>query len=155
MKKTTLIILISIYMFVPVLAQQVQEDNSSDEPKFRFAPLHIYIDSGRNPLAAYQFELKTAAGQVKIVGVEGGEHPAFTDPPYYDSAALTQDRIIIAAFNTGRNLPTGRTRIAAIHLQITGDIEPEYKIELTAAADAEGKEIPAEITFEKGDSNEN
>ena len=91
------------------------------------------------------------AGQIKIVGVEGGEHPAFKDAPYYDPAALMNERIIIAAFNTGADLPTGRTRIATIHLQIIGDAEPKYELSLTTAADANGENLPAEITLEKGE----
>ena len=117
----------------------------------RFAPVHIYIDSGGKPLAAYQFELKAASGQIKIVGVEGGEHPAFKEAPYYDPAALMNDRIIIAAFNTGRDLPAGRTRIATLHLQILGDAEPEYRLTLITAADADGSELPVEITYERGE----
>ncbi len=119
--------------------------------RIRFAPVHIYLDSGRTPLAAYQFELKAAAGQIKIVGVEGGEHPAFREAPYYDPAALMHDRIIIAAFNTGRDLPTGRTRIATIHLQILGDAEPRYELKLAVAADTQGQKFPAELTLETGE----
>jgi len=102
-------------------------------------------------LAAYQFELKAAAGQVKIVGVEGGQHAAFKEAPYYDPAALANDRIIIAAFNTSSELPTGRTRIATIHLQIIGEAEPDYELKLVVSADADAREIPAEISFEKGE----
>jgi len=151
MKKITAIILTSVCVIVPVLAQQSERDDLSPEPAVRFAPLHIYLDSGDKPLAAYQFELKAAAGQIEIVGVEGGEHEAFSEAPYYDPAALAQDRIIIAAFNTGRNLPAGRTRIATVHLQIKGDVEPAYELNLIVAGDADGEEIPAELTFEKGE----
>ena len=151
MKKITAIILTSVCVIVPVLAQQSGRDDLSSEPAVRFAPLHIYLDSGDKPLAAYQFELKAAAGQIEIVGVEGGEHEAFSEAPYYDPAALAQDRIIIAAFNTGRNLPAGRTRIATVHLQIKGDVEPAYELNLIVAGDADGEEIPAELTFEKGE----
>ena len=151
MNKITLIILASVCVIVPVLAQQSEQDYSTAQPGVRFAPLHIYIDSGNSNLAAYQFELKAAAGQVKIVGVEGGRHEAFKEAPYYDPAALAKDRIIIAAFSTGSNLPKGRTRIATIHLQIIGDAEPKYELKLVVAADADGKEIPAEISFEKGE----
>ena len=158
MNKTTPIILAGICLIVPVLAQQSEqsrglltEDYSTAQPVVRFAPLHIFLDSGSSSLAAYQFELKTVAGQIKIVGVEGGRHEAFKEAPYYDPAALAKDRIIIAAFSTGGNLPKGRTRIATIHLQIIGDAEPEYELKLTVAGDADGKEIPAEITFEKGE----
>ena len=151
MYKITLIILASICVIVPVLAQQSQQDYSTAQPGVRFAPLHIYLDSGNRSLAAYQFELKATAGQIKIVGVEGGQHKAFKEAPYYDPAALAKDRIIIAAFNTSSNLPKGRMRIATIHLQIIGDAEPEYELELNVAGDADGKEIPAEISFEKGE----
>ena len=157
MNKITSIILAGICLIVPVLAQQSEqsqglltEDYSTAQPGVRFAPLHIYLESC-NLLAAYQFELKATAGQIKIVGVEGGQHKAFKEAPYYDPAALAKDRIIIAAFSTSRDLPTDRTRIATIHLQIIGDTEPQYELKLIVAADADGKEIPAEITFEKGE----
>jgi len=156
MKEITAIILMSISIIVPVLAQQSEQDIATVQPKVRFAPLHIYLDSGSRPLAAFQFELKAAVGKpapakagVKIVGVEGGQHAAFKEAPYYDKAALYKsNRIIIAAFNTGSELPKGRTRIATIHLQIIGDAEPDYELKLTVAADADAKEIPAKISFE-------
>jgi len=151
MKSLTVIILTSICVMVPVLAHQPERDDPMVEPSVRFAPLHIYLDSGDQPLAAFQFELEATAGQIEIVGVEGGQHAAFEEAPYYDPAALANDRIIIAAFNTGQDLPKGRTRIATIHLQIVGDTEPEYELNLTVAADADGREIPAKIAFEKGE----
>ena len=151
MNKTTSIVLACICLIVPVLAQESEQDYSTAQSGVRFAPLHIYIDSGNKSLAAYQFELKAVAGQIKIVGVEGGRHEAFKEAPYYDPAALAKDRIIIAAFSTGSDLPKGRTRIATIHLQIIGETEPQYELKLTVAADSDAKEIPAEITFEKGE----
>ena len=151
MSKIAAIILTSVFVIVPVLASQSGRDELSPEPGVRFAPLHIYLDSGNRSLAAYQFELKATAGQIEIVGVEGGEHKAFSEPPYYDPAALAQDRIIIAAFNTGQDLPTGRTRIATIHLLIKGEAEPQYELNLTVAGDADGEKIPARLTFEKGE----
>ncbi len=151
MKKVMVIILLSISVIVPVLARQSEQDIPTVQSDVRFAPLHIYLDSGNRPLAAYQFELKAAAGQIKIVGVEGGRHKAFEEAPYYDPAALANDRIIIAAFNTGSELPKGRTRISTIHLQIIGDAEPDYELKLIVAADADANEIPAKISFEKGE----
>jgi hypothetical protein len=151
MTKITPIILAGICLIVPVLAQESEQDYSTAQSGVRFAPLHIYIDSGNKSLAAYQFELKAVAGQIKIVGVEGGRHEAFKEAPYYDPAALAKDRIIIAAFSTGSDLPKGRTRIATIHLQIIGGTEPQYELKLIVAGDADAKEIPAEITFEKGE----
>lgn len=169
MSKIAIIILASFSVMVPVLAHQSDQDQPANEPSVRFSPLHIYIDSGSRPLAAYQFELVCSVPvrayshgqdnasrrhyerQIRIVGVEGGEHKAFQEAPYYDSAALAQDRIIIAAFNTGKELPKERTRIATIHLQIIGQTEPEYELKLTVAADEDGNEIPAKISYEKGE----
>ncbi len=151
MKKLTIIILMSISIIVPVLARHAEQDIPTVQSHVRFAPLHIYLDSGNKALAAFQFELKAAAGQIKIVGVEGGQHKAFEEAPYYDPAALANDRIIIAAFDTSGELPKGRTRIATIHLQIIGDAEPDYELKLTVAGDADANEISAKISFEKGE----
>ena len=107
------IIVTSICVIVPVLAQQSEFDDTPQQA-VRFAPLHIYLDSGNQPLAAYQFELKAMAGQIKIVGVEAGEHPAFKQPPYYDPAALMNNRIIIADFK-----PRGRIEILPSIPQLT------------------------------------
>jgi hypothetical protein len=150
--RTIVIILITISLIVPVLARGGDEYETISRQKVRFASLHIYLDSENHALAAYQFELKATAGQIKIVGIENGEHPAFKEePPYYDPAAMANDRIIIAAFSTGKDLPKGRTRIASIQLQIIGDVEPEYALKLTIVGDADGNEIPAKITYEKGE----
>lgn len=118
----------------------------------RFAAVDVCVDSGEKPLAAYQFELTAGTGSFRIVGVEGGEHTAFAPPPYYDPAALSRDRIIIAAFNTGTDLPTGKTRVARIHVQITGNEDPEYVVKLTVAAAATGEPLAATATWSKAAS---
>lgn len=112
----------------------------------RFTAVDIFVDSGDLPLAAYQFELSAAVGSFKIVGVEGGEHAAFAEPPYYDPAALHgEGRIIIAAFNTGDDLPTGRTRVARVHVWITGEPSPDFDVKLIVAGSVDGEEIEATI----------
>lgn len=151
MKKCVAISLVAGSLLLALVYAKAGQAATKIGPKMRFAPLHIYLDSGSRSLAAYQFELKAVTGQIKIVGVESGQHPAFKEAPYYDPAALANDRIIIAAFNTGTDLPRGRTRIASIHLQITGDQEPEYELSLTVAADSDGEEIPAKLDLDKGD----
>ena len=150
MNKYMIISSIAFSALIALLITDVGHAGKVIPQKVRFAPLHIYLDSDNQKLAAHQFELSAVKGQVKIVGVEGGEHKAFREPPYYDPAALANDRIIIAAFNTGSDLPTGRTRIATLHLQIIGDTEPEYELKLVVSADVNGQKIPAEIFLEKG-----
>ncbi len=126
-------------------ASVVGEGEGANVP-VRFAVVEVFIDSGGQALAAWQFELAAERGDVKIVGIEGGEHPAFKSPPYYDPAAMQHDRVVLAAFNTGNDLPKGKTRIARIHVQIAGDVPPEYALRLEAAGNPEGKRIEATLS---------
>ncbi len=110
----------------------------------RFAALDVFIDSHAQRLGAYQLDVAVAKGRAVIVGIEGGDAAAFRSAPYYDPAALQHGRIIIAAFSTADALPTGKTRVARLHMEITGDITPEYTAKLTVAAGPDGKAIAAE-----------
>ena len=112
----------------------------------RFSAVDVFIDAGDAPLAAYQFELKVTAGDVTLVGVEGGEHPAFASPPYYDPRALAQRRIVIAAFDAGDDLPRGRTRVARVMVRVTGGRTPAYEATLVVAASGDARSIPANIS---------
>lgn len=133
------------------LGQMPEVDQPETQAPVRFEAVDVYMDSGEVPLAAYQFELAAETGEIKIVGIEGGEHPAFKEPPYYDPAALSNDRIIVAAFNTGQDLPSGKTRVATVHLQISAETEPELVVKLEVSATVEGKKIPATATLAKGE----
>jgi hypothetical protein len=125
------------------LAQEARPAPADDSARVRFESVDVYIDSGRAPLAAYQVEFIANADRVAIVGIEGGEHPAFAEPPYYDPAALTQHRVIIAAFSTAKDLPIGRTRVARLHLRVQGTEEAEYSTKLLVAATLNGELIDA------------
>ena len=126
-----------------------QETNT----KIRFEAVDIYVDSCTKPLAAYQLEFWVGNGGAKIVGIEGGTHPAFSEPPFHDPKAMQKERVIIAAFNTdsANKLPRGKTRVATIHLQLSGGKTPEYKIKLQTAATVQARKISAEATFETQD----
>jgi hypothetical protein len=115
----------------------------------RFESRTVRVDAGDTPLAAYQFELRDPEGRIEIVGLEGGESAAFRDPPYYDADSLTRGRLVVAAFSTGEDLPTGATRVARLHLRIRGDGDPELDVQLVVAGDREGREIPAKITIDE------
>ena len=151
MKTLAGIILLSMCMLVSVFGEQGEYYATETEASVRFVELEIYIDSGDQSLGAFQFELRTTRGNVKIVGVENGEHKAYKDAPYYDAAALANNRIKIAAFNTSGDLPSGKSRVATLHLMITGSVKPEYKLDLTVSANADAEEIAAEISYEKGE----
>ena len=108
-----------------------------------FAYADVTIDPAGTPLAAYQLEFTADANRVKLVGIEGGDAAAFKDPPYYDPAALNHNRVILAAFSTGADLPKQSFRAARLHLQITGLETPKCQVKLIAAAAADGSKIPA------------
>ena len=113
----------------------------------RFMAVDIFVDSKDTPLAAYQLEFKATAGDVKIVGIEGGDPAAFAEAPFYDPQAMQHERVIIAAFSTADKLPTGKTRVATIHVQVTGKADPRFELKLQTAADARGNVLQAETSF--------
>src|SRR2546430_10251023 len=133
-----------ILVLLAALAGALLAQPASPNAAVRFQAVDIFIDSKQHALAAYQLEFSVKSGNARIVGVEGGEHPAFKEAPFYDPKAIQHERVIIAAFNTSAadKLPKARTRVATIHLQITGDQKPEFHLRLETAATANGNKIP-------------
>ncbi len=123
-----------------------------DVQSVRFDAIDVYVQTGDRPLAAYQLDLSAAKGDVTIVGIEGGESEVFTAPPYYDPSAIQNDRVIIAYFSTAASdaLPRGKVRIATIHVQIVGNVQPVYDAKITVAATVDGEPIDAELILETG-----
>ncbi len=116
----------------------------------RFTWVDAFIDPQGQPLAAYQFELKAEGAGVTLVGVEGGEHPAYAQPPYYDPKANLQNRIVIAAFNTGDDLPKTRSRVARVMVRVSGTGQPRYSAKLDVCASSDAKPINASIRVMEG-----
>lgn len=114
-------------------------------PAQRYQPVDVFIDSGDQPLAAYQVEV-SVDGDAMIVGVDGGDVPAFAAPPHYDPRALAGGRIIIADLDVGDDLPHGRTRVATLHMRESG-APPRYRATLQAAGGADGRPIPVTVTL--------
>ena len=131
----------------PLFAQQPVEEEGSAT----FRTVDIYVDSKGTPLAAYQIKISFTNANVKIVGIEGGEHPAFREPPMYDPKALQHERAIIAAFNTSSEgqLPKSKTRVATIHVQASIEGGLQCVLKAQAAANPEGKRIVVEATWEE------
>ncbi|MBC8107746.1 MAG: hypothetical protein H7Z14_14230 [Anaerolineae bacterium] len=118
------------------------------QPRTRFMAIDVNIDPQGQSLAAYQVDFRALSGDVKLVGVEGGAPGVFAAAPYYDAKALRQSRVIIAAFSTDTALPTTKTRVARLHVQIAGDTTPDYQIKLIVAGNRDSKPIDATATFE-------
>jgi hypothetical protein len=113
----------------------------------RFAAVDIYLDSAE-PVAAWQFEFSSRDS--RIVGVENGESEAFGGTPYYDREAVqlgTADRIIVADYSLAEpnRLPSGRIRIATLHLILSSSGDPEFDLGLVTAVTHGGTAIDASI----------
>ena len=140
--------LLTIFIFA--LAAQLCAQETAVEAAVRFRVVDIFVDSKTAPLAAYQVEFSAANGNAKIVGIEGGDS-VFSDAPFYDPKAMQHERVIIAAFSTesAEKLPTGKTRVATIHLQTRSDVELDFVVKLHIAANSIGKKISPLITAEE------
>ena len=146
-------LLLVLALFLPPAFASAQETDGwrvTRQAGPRFTTVDIFIDSGTHPLAAWQLHFSLKSGEAKIVGIEGGEHPAFRQPPYYDPKAIQRERVILAAFNAAAadKLPKGKTRVATIHLQMNGTKAPQYLVRLQTAADDDAHTIPCVVTFE-------
>jgi hypothetical protein len=143
--------LLTLAIATPLVLAQDNQPRPEGQPAFQ--TLDIYVDPRGVPLGAYQFELREARGRMTVVGLENGEHPAFAQPPFYDASAVAAgraDRVIAAAYSLRppEQLPTQRTRVCTVHVQLTGPGEPDFVLDLVAAGNAEGRPIPATIEFE-------
>lgn len=115
----------------------------TESPATRFTAVDVILDTGTEPLAAYQLSFTLADKRARIVGIEGGDPAAFKQPPYYDPKAIQNERAILAAFSTAPpdQLPKGRVRVATIHLQLAGEEPPQFAVKLQVAAGAGGGPI--------------
>ena len=139
--------------FFPILsaALMILLGHHSAAAEAEFRAVDIFIDSKGQPLAAYQLDWKIASGQAKIVGIEGGDHAAFKEPPFYDPRAMQKDRAILASFKVAESekLPKGRLRVATIHLQVPNGKPCKYSIQRAAAVDNNGERISIEASSQE------
>jgi len=109
----------------------------------RFVAVDVYVEAGDRKLAAWQVEIGTD-DRAAIVGVEGGEPAAYREPPTYDAKALQGGKIVLAAFTTG-DAPTGRVRVARLHLMESAKVSLEGTV--MAAAAPGGARFDAKVTL--------
>lgn len=124
----------------------------ADETDLRFTAVDVYLDS-TEPVAAWQFELGDRAGVMKVVGVEQGDSPAYARVPYYDREAVRlgdADRIIVADYSLADviELPSGRVRIATVHLMLSGDDDADLNLLLVTATTYDGVVTDARISLD-------
>jgi hypothetical protein len=126
------------------MGQQSERGSQGERAAVRFASYDLILKTDA-PVAAWQAEIRAkGAGAAKVVGIEGGEPKAFSRAPFYDPAALHEDqlkeRVILAAYSTAGTIPAGETRIARLHLQITGEA-PDFEITKITLGDAGGTAV--------------
>lgn len=140
-----------LLMLLGLAASLQARQPADEESRIGFCAVDIFVDSGSAPLAAYQVRFAVTNGSAKIVGIEGGEHPAFRQPPFYDPKAIQNEVAILASFNTApaAELPTGKTRVATIHLQTSRTVPPQFELKLQTAADAQGNKVSCTVSYEK------
>jgi hypothetical protein len=123
---------------------------AQEATKVSFRAVDIFVNSGNAPLAAYQLTFLSTNEDARIVGIEGGEHEAFAEAPYYDPKAMQSNQVVIAAFNVAGagQLPSGRMRIATIHLQAGTNVS--YTVTAGPAAAADGTRIKINVEAKEG-----
>ena len=139
------------YLLLLALAAALPGCTSSDQAAGKkpsratsFQAVDVFVDSGAQPLAAYQIEAAYAPGRVQILSLEGGESEGFRDAPYYDPAGMTGGRMVIAAFVVRDEQATaGPQRVARLHLRLTGAEARLPDVRLVAAAGPGGERIKA------------
>jgi hypothetical protein len=104
----------------------------------RFETRDVVIDPRGATLAAWQVRLVDPSGRVRIVGVEGGENAVFAAPPHHDPRALSHGAIVLAAYDTTDAGPTTSSRVARVHLAVTGAADVAFEVTLEVAASPAG-----------------
>ena len=118
----------------------------------KFVTADIYLESSV-PVAAWQFELSDRAGDMQVVGVENGSLGAFPRAPYYDREAVAAgraDRIVVADYSLEPTtlLPSGRFRVATLHLALPAEAAPDFQLRLITATTHEGRPTDAAIDLD-------
>lgn len=136
-------------LIVTLFCMLVIQANAADQ--IRFASVGVYLDS-TDPVAAWQFELSENSGSMQVVGVEGGDSAVYQRAPYYDREAVqlgTADRITVADYSVAdaSELPSGRTRIATVHVMLSGPDDPNFVITLVTAVQTDGSVIAATLSL--------
>jgi hypothetical protein len=120
----------------------------------RFETVDVTIDPHGVPLAAWQVEVTADTDAVKLAGIEGGDAPAYREPAYYDPAALNQNRVILATFNTSADLPTKTFRAARLHVQVAGGAQPKWEVKIITAAKSDGGVIKVDASISSSVASE-
>lgn len=129
-------------------------------PPPKFVYVDVYVEAGERSLAVYQVHVHygdgtrtglTKPGTATVVGVEGGEG-VFAPAPYFDPKAMQHVEVIIGALSTAdeADLPSGRVRVARIHVMLAAGVEPVFGVVLLAAGTPDSQRFDTTATVEIG-----
>lgn len=104
----------------------------------RFETRDVVIDPRGATLAAWQVRLVDPTGRARIVGVEGGADAVYAAPPHHDTRALSSGEIVLAAYDTTHAGPMTSSRVARVHLAVTGTADVTFEVTLEVAASPSG-----------------
>ncbi len=126
---------------------------SDAPPNYQFVAVDIYLQADE-PIAAWQFNLADRNGSFRIVGVESGDSTAYQRAPYYDREAINlgqSDRVVIANYSLDDEaaLPSGKFRLATVHLVQQSEDELNINLELVNASNYDGGTSKASISWAK------
>ncbi|HUH04575.1 MAG TPA: hypothetical protein VML75_21410 [Kofleriaceae bacterium] len=145
---TRLLAIIGGLLAVLAVGFEAEPARSAQVPTPAFRPLTIELSSASS-IAAYQLEITVTAGEASFVGIEGGEAP-FDAPPSYDPEALSDTRIIVAAFDTTAALPPGTHRVATLHVRELGP-GAAYQVRVLAVANSAAERVTAAATIARNE----
>jgi len=142
----------NLFVALVLLSFSISGQSHADEHDLHFTAVDVYLDSAE-PVAAWQFELGDRAGVMKVVGVEQGDSPAYARAPYYDREAVRlgkADRIIVADYSLAdvAELPSGRVRLATVHLMLNSDDDADLDLLLVTATTYDGVVTNARISLD-------
>lgn len=143
-----------LFACLPGLPSAQAQDGKS--PAVQFHAIDIHIDTGNDRLGGYQIHLKAARPDLKIVSIEGGDSPAFREPPKYDPKAIQRNEVKLAAFTTlpKAKLSRGRTRVATLHV-MTRAGDPAFIVRKQVIASTGIERIDAVMTITKRNKEKN
>jgi len=104
----------------------------------RFETRDVVIDPRGATLAAWQVRLVDPSGRARVVGVEGGADGVYAVPPHHDPRALSRGEIALAAYDTTHAGPKTPSRVARVHLAVTGAVDVTFEVTLEVAASPSG-----------------
>ena len=113
------------------------EPGQTDE-ELRFETVELVLDPVGETLAAWQVRLVDPSGRATVVGIEGGEDPAYAEPPFHDPEALAGGELVLAAYDTSGAGPRTETRVARLHLAVRGAAPATFEVTVEVAAAREG-----------------